>query len=174
MKIYLIGLPGVGKSYWGKKIAKSQNLKFIDLDNSIEDKEQRTINKIFESKGEDYFRRIEKDVLYLESITEEDVLISCGGGTPCFHNNIDFMKEKGTVIYLKSTPKNISSNLKIDQKELSNRPLFKNDPNSVQKRTEELLQKRRKYYEKADQIIDVDRPENLVLSDLINLFSSKS
>jgi len=100
MKIFLIGFMGSGKTHWGPQLSAKVGLTFFDLDKVITEKENKTISEIFAENGEEYFRYLEKEVL--EELVEEnnEFIISCGGGTPCFFNNIKFMKRKGTVIWL--------------------------------------------------------------------------
>jgi shikimate kinase len=100
MKLFLIGFMGSGKTHWGNLLALKLSLPFFDLDKVISEKEQKSIPEIFAEKGEEYFRVVEKDCL--EEIVENnnEFIISCGGGTPCFFNNIQFMKKKGTVVWL--------------------------------------------------------------------------
>src|SRR4051794_20436872 len=100
MKLFLIGFMGSGKTHWGSRLAERFHLPFFDLDKVISEKEQKTIPEIFAEKGEEYFRYCEKQSL--EQLVEENTefIISCGGGTPCFFNNIRFMKDKGKVIWL--------------------------------------------------------------------------
>lgn len=99
MKIYLLGFMGAGKSYWGKQLADHWQLPYYDLDEVIVEAEEMTIADIFSSKGEDYFREKESQLLRKLS-QQENFLISCGGGTPCFQENMDFMNEHGTTIWI--------------------------------------------------------------------------
>ena len=93
---------GSGKTHWGKIWAELYGFAFIDLDAEIEKKEGETVAAIFETKGEVYFRQIE--ALVLRSFEgSENVIIACGGGTPCFLENMQWMNEHGTTIYLSST-----------------------------------------------------------------------
>ena len=86
MKLYLIGLPGSGKSVLAKKISRSLRLPVFDLDECIEMQEGVKISEIFSAKGQEYFRTIEADALRKQSESKEFVMAT-GGGTPCFHNN---------------------------------------------------------------------------------------
>src|SRR3954470_7416337 len=100
MKIFLIGFMGSGKTHWGKLLAAKLHVPFFDLDTVISATEKESVSEIFATKGEEYFRYKEKEIL--EELVEDhdNFIISCGGGTPCFFNNIDFMKKKGRVIWL--------------------------------------------------------------------------
>jgi shikimate kinase len=97
--IYLIGFMGSGKSTLGLKLSKRLSFPFIDLDHYISSKEGMSISSIFMQKGEEAFRMIERRAL-IELSQQGDVVIACGGGTPCFHDNIQKMNETGTTIYL--------------------------------------------------------------------------
>ena len=101
-RIYLLGMMGVGKSTIGKKLSSLLRYTFIDLDKEIEKQEGRTISDIFEQSGEDYFRDIEAKTL--RSIHKEHMVIATGGGTPCFNNNIQYINEHGTSVYLRANP----------------------------------------------------------------------
>jgi len=103
MRVYLIGLPGSGKSTLGKEVAKRLNLKFVDTDEEITKKEGRSIDAIFQDTGEVYFRQLEQATLLTFS-TQEDLLISTGGGAPCFFDNIEVMNKTGITIFIDVPP----------------------------------------------------------------------
>lgn len=105
-KIFIIGFMGSGKTYWGKKWARQSGLAFFDLDEEIEKQEGKTIAAIFEEDGEDYFRKIEATALRAFT-NNKNCLISCGGGTACFNNNMQWMNEHGATLYLFATPQYI-------------------------------------------------------------------
>jgi len=98
--IYLLGYMGSGKSTIGKKLAKKFEVDFIDLDKYIEEKQNSSISQIFELVGETEFRKIEKDTL-IEISKMENKVVSLGGGTPCFFNNMEIINNSGFSIYLK-------------------------------------------------------------------------
>jgi shikimate kinase len=100
MKIFLIGFMGCGKTHWGKELSQKLQLPFFDLDDVIEEKEGKDISSIFSETGEEYFRLLEKDVLYMLTESHESFVMACGGGTPCFFNNIDYMKSRGTTVWI--------------------------------------------------------------------------
>jgi shikimate kinase len=102
MTFFLIGFMGSGKTHWGKIWAEVYGLNFIDLDEVIEIKEGKTIATVFENDGEAYFRQTEAATLRSFD-GAENVIIACGGGTPCFLGNMQWMNEHGTTIYLSST-----------------------------------------------------------------------
>ena len=84
---------GCGKTYWGKILAQKMNLPFFDLDKLVEEREEKSIIEIFAEEGEEYFRMLEKDVLHLITESHESFVMACGGGTPCFFNNIEYLKK---------------------------------------------------------------------------------
>src|SRR5664279_3747501 len=119
--IYIIGFMGSGKTTAGKKLASLLGWSFIDLDKEIEGHEGKTIPEIFSEKGEDYFRDVESHLLRkLKSGT--DTIISTGGGTPCYSDNMDLMLKSGLTIYLKLTPSQLRSRLSESK---DDRPLIK-------------------------------------------------
>ena len=122
MKFFLIGFMGSGKSYIGKKICDKINLSHIDLDDYIVKHEHKSITNIFIENGEIYFREIEKQ--YLSKIINRDnFLLSTGGGTPIYNDNLDLMNVHGTTIYLKYSHITLYNRLKNSK---NNRPLIKN------------------------------------------------
>ncbi len=156
-RIFLTGFMTSGKSTIGPILANVLGMDFFDLDNLIEKEENQTVVEIFEKKGEDHFREIEERIL--KNLTERDnLVVSLGGGTIINQINFEIMRQTGKIIYLKVSPNNLYKRLKnkID------RPLFKdlvlNDKSEEDfiERIKSLLEKRRKYYEKADLIVDTD------------------
>lgn len=100
--LYIIGYMGCGKTTFGRALSEATGLRFIDLDQLIEDRHKATVREIFDTRGEDEFRRIERDMLR-ETAELEDVVVSCGGGTPCFFDNMAFMNRTGTTLWLEAT-----------------------------------------------------------------------
>jgi shikimate kinase len=99
MLIFLIGFMGCGKSYIGRNLAPLLNFEYIDADKYIEEKEGLTVKEIFEQKGEEYFRKQEQ--LFLEQLNpQQNIVVSTGGGAPCFFDNMDVMNKKGLTVYL--------------------------------------------------------------------------
>lgn len=100
MKIFLVGMPGSGKSSVGKLLAESLRIPFIDLDTIIEKEAGRAIREIFSTQGEARFRELERDAL-LKVISEKDrFIVATGGGAPCFFDNLEHMKKNGKVVFL--------------------------------------------------------------------------
>lgn len=120
-KVYIIGFMGSGKTTAGKKLASALGWSFADLDETIEKEQKKSIEKIFSESGEEYFRRLE--YLALHSFDNaRNIVISTGGGAPCYSGNIDFMKETGIIIYLKMNVDEIVRRLVGEQ---DSRPLVK-------------------------------------------------
>lgn len=151
MIIFLIGMPGVGKTYWGKKFALEYGLKHIDLDESIEQHAVKTIPQIFKEDGEEVFREIEARVL--RSVTasvKNNTIISCGGGTPVFHDNLAQMKRQGCTVYMQASVNYLADRLRnADTK----RPLI---DDAVEERLQQLYKNRKNIYEQAHQIVDAE------------------
>jgi shikimate kinase len=120
MRYFIIGFMGSGKTYWGKQWSEVSKLPFFDLDEEIEKKEGKSIAAIFAEKGEAAFRKMETDML--ASFFEKDgFILSCGGGTPCFHKNMKRMNEEGVTIYLESTVEELVQRLHVEKE---TRPLI--------------------------------------------------
>lgn len=150
MKIFLIGFMGCGKTTLGSRLAAKLKYEFIDLDKKLEAGAGMTIGKYFEKHGEEKFRELERNVLQSTSFPE-NVVISTGGGAPCYFDNIDWMNNNGATIYISMTPKALAARLKKAKNE---RPLLKdlNDEQLVNFITEKL-QERDPYYLKAKYVI---------------------
>lgn len=145
---------GAGKTTMGREIAKELDLEFIDLDHHIENRYQKSVNQLFQDIGEEEFRNIEKKIL--REVGEfENVIISTGGGTPCFFDNMEYMNQIGTTIYLKATPEALTSRL-ISCKD--KRPLIK-DKNEAELYSfiKENLDKRTSYYSQANIIYETEQ-----------------
>ncbi len=122
MRFYLVGFMGSGKSYLGKLWATKYHLSFYDLDELIEQEENNSINNIFEQKSEQYFRTLESKALY-KTTSLQNVIIACGGGTACFNDNMQWMNNNGTTVFLNATTANLFTNI---LKEKNKRPLLSN------------------------------------------------
>jgi shikimate kinase len=147
MKLYLIGLPGSGKSFLGKQLADEMKLPFIDLDAVIERETQTTIAQLFSEKGEDYFRSLEATALRQQS-KESGFVMACGGGTPCFHNNLNFINETGKSIFINTPVKEIVKRLCVAERQ--NRPLLaESTPEALEDKLNALLEKRLPFYNSA-------------------------
>ena len=156
-RIFIIGYMGAGKTTVGKALAKELNIEFYDLDWYIEARMRKTVKQIFDEQGEEGFRRIENNMLH-EVGEFETVIVSCGGGTPCFFDNMDFMNRQGETVYLKATPEVLYGHLKMGK---TVRPLLLNKtPEEVQVFIKEQLQKREAFYTKAKHTLDVNLMDN--------------
>jgi shikimate kinase len=145
-KFFLIGYMGSGKTTTGKQLAKQLNLQFIDIDMFIENRYCKSISAIFEEKGEAVFREIERKIL-LEILDFENVVISTGGGTPCFFDNMDLMNQSGITIYLKTSVAELTERLKNEKQK---RPLIKNkDSEEIKTYVAANLEKREHFYNQA-------------------------
>jgi shikimate kinase len=152
MRIFLIGFMGSGKTHWGRQLAKQLRIPYYDLDDVIAAKEKKSVSQIFAESGEESFRLKEREVL--ESLIDENetMVLSCGGGTPCFFNNIETMKKYGIVVWLNTHMDVLLTRLKNEK---SSRPLIKNIPDGdMRSFIVRKLNERRIYYEQADVIID--------------------
>lgn len=148
MKLYLIGLPGSGKSFLGKLLADEAKLPFIDLDQEIEQEAGVPIRKIFSEKGEVYFRSLEAVALRQQSKAAEFVM-ACGGGTPCFHENMKFIHSSGKSIFLNPPLTEIINRFNTEEKE--NRPLLSGtSPEQLEEKLKMLLSKRISFYTQAN------------------------
>jgi shikimate kinase len=153
---------GSGKTHWGKLMSAKLQLPFRDLDTLIVEKEQRTISDIFAEKGEEYFRYLEMQTLEELTEKEENFVLSCGGGTPCFFNNIEFMKKSGKVVWLNTSVDVLKGRL---LKERLSRPLIREVSDEELKRfINRKLSERRMYYEQADVMVN---EESISLDELI-------
>ena len=118
--VFLIGYMGCGKTTLGEVLAHQLNLMFIDLDDYIEDRQGKTIVEIFDEMGEKGFRELETQALQ-EIAAMDDVIVACGGGTPCHDDNMTLMNETGITVWLTTSPERITARLLLsDQK--SKRP----------------------------------------------------
>lgn len=100
--IFLIGMPGCGKTTLGRALARMTDRRFIDLDIYIEGRYSRSVSDIFAQMGEDKFRQIERSMLH-EVAEMEDVVVACGGGAPCYFDNMEYIDSRGTTILLRAS-----------------------------------------------------------------------
>lgn len=151
--IIIIGYMGAGKTTVGKALAKELGVMFYDLDWYIESRMRKTVKQIFDEIGEEGFRKIERNMLH-EVAEFENVVVSSGGGTPCFFDNMDYMNQLGETIYLKASPETLHTHLKMGK---GVRPLLLNKtPEEVEIFIREQLKLREPFYNKAKHIIDIN------------------
>ena len=156
-RIILIGYMGAGKTTVGKALAKELGIIFYDLDWYIENRMRKSIAQIFEERGEEGFRKIEYNMLH-EVAEFENVIISCGGGTPCFFDNMDYLNQQGQVVYLKADPEVLYKHLAMSK---NDRPLLRGKSHEqLINFIREQLEKREPYYTKARYILDVSLMDN--------------
>ena len=154
MKVILLGYMGSGKSTVSKILAKKLGIEALDLDDYISEKENNSINNIFKKKGEIYFRLKENEYLKELLYSTNSFVLALGGGTPCYANNMDLIKEKSISIYLKA---NLNTLYKRLHNEKASRPLI-SDLNDV--KLKEFIAKhlfeRAPFYEQSNYTIILD------------------
>lgn len=151
MIIFLIGFMGSGKSTVGKKLAKKMSLGYVDIDQEVEKLEGLSIAKLFEIKGESYFRTAEHNLLKLQC-NKSDIIVACGGGTPCFYNNMDLMNEAGITVYIQMNVDALFSRL-VNAK--NDRPLLKNlDQQALKAYIKQKLSERESTYLQSKCIVN--------------------
>ena len=154
--IALIGFMGSGKTTVGKFLAKTMDMKFVDIDKVIESQEKKSINDIFQKKGQIYFRDLEREVISQESL-KNDCVIATGGGSILDNENIKRLKETSFIVFLNATIECLYLRLKDN----TTRPIL-NDAEDKRKLIEELLEKRKFLYQiSADYIIDINEYTNI-------------
>jgi len=157
MKIILLGYMGSGKSTIGKALANELNLSFVDLDHAIENEIGMSIRDYFEASGELKFRRLENEVLKKILNENNDMILSTGGGTPCYGNNLDLMKMtfNAKVFYLKATIKTLTERL-VSEK--GTRPLIQSiGDDDLPEFIGKHLFERSNFYLQAHHVVDIDQ-----------------
>lgn len=164
MKIYLIGYMGSGKSTLGHELAKVLGIQWTDLDDVFELKYKISIPDFFEKYGENAFRELEHKVLTDISVIP-DMVVSTGGGTPCFHDNMKLMNQTGLTIYLSATPELIVSRIESLARK---RPVFQLiKGNDALQNIELHLKTRVMFYEQSKIKIDAENPDSGELKKMI-------
>ena len=144
--IFLVGFMGSGKTTWGKKIANALNIPFVDLDHEIVENIGMTIPEYFKLHGEDAFRTIENE--YLKKQADRIAIISTGGGTPCYFDNMEWINNNGLSLYLYHTPKSLWS--RLSQSDVNKRPVLKGlSGDELFEFIDVKLNERSEFYEKA-------------------------
>ncbi len=156
-RIVLIGYMGSGKTTVGKALAKEVGLPFYDLDWYIESRMRKKVSQIFAERGEEGFRQIERNMLH-EVAEFEDVVISCGGGTPCFFDNMEYLNQQGQVVYLRCEPEVLRQHLLMGK---GDRPLLKGkSADELVSFISEQVAYREQFYTKARYTLDVTLMDN--------------
>lgn len=169
-RIFLIGYMGSGKTTIGKMLAAKLSYSFVDMDAHIEEKQFKSVSRIFAEKGEDEFRQIEKKCLH-EVGEFENVIISTGGGAPCFFDNVEYMRKQGLTVYLKLTPEELKT--RLESSKANKRPLLaERKGDELLRFISEGLSKREPFYSQAEIVITNDTEENIV-KEITELISQK-
>ena len=156
-RIFLIGYMGAGKTTLGKAFSRELGLTFIDLDWYIEERFHKTVQQLFSERGEQGFRELEQKMLH-EVAEFEDVVISAGGGTPCFFVNMDYMNACGDTVFLQVEPEVLFRRLKVAKQQ---RPLLANKSDEeLMNFICEALQKRHPFYSQAKLLFRADELED--------------
>ena len=170
-KIILLGYMGCGKSTIAVQLSKSIKIPFVDLDEKIEEKVNLSINAIFETRGEIYFRKLEHEV-FVELLNSPDqLIIGLGGGTPCYGNNHELLKgENVTSIYLKASIETLFNRLSVNK---SKRPLIanKNDAEMKEFIATHLFERSFYYNQAQHKVIVDDKTVAAVVLDILNVLA---
>ena len=157
LRIILVGYMGSGKTTVGKALAEALGLSFYDLDWCVESRYHRTVPQLFAERGEEGFRELERRLLH-EVAEFEDIVLACGGGTPCFFDNMDFITSQAQTVYLKATPETLAMHLRMGKVE---RPLIKGKTHEqLTDYIRESLAQREPFYSRAHHTLCVDLLEN--------------
>jgi shikimate kinase len=152
VKIYLIGFMASGKTHWGRQLSQKLSLPFFDLDEQVSENAGKTIPEIFAAEGEEKFRLLEKEVLHIITESHESFVMACGGGSPCYFNNIEYMNQAGTTVWINTPMDELYARL---VKEKATRPLISNLTDEQLKHfIGKKYSDRRIFYEQADLTID--------------------
>jgi shikimate kinase len=151
--VFLIGMPSSGKTTLGKELSRYIRYRFLDTDKLIVKAEGMSVKDIFETKGEPYFREVEAQIL--RSIRPDSkIIVSTGGGMPCFLGGIDYIKKNGVSVFLNVPAIDIFNRLSNHKQD--DRPMFKKGNPALLTALQEKLDSRMEYYSQADIIISED------------------
>lgn len=167
--IILIGYMCAGKTTIGKALAKRLGRTFYDLDWYVEERFHKKIPQIFAEEGEARFRNLECRMLH-EVAEFEDIVLACGGGTPCFYDNMDYMNAVAETVYLKASTETLCRHVAMSRGE---RPLLKGKTDEeLRSFIDTQLAQRAPYYEKAQHIIDINVLDSFdKVKDIVNLIT---
>jgi shikimate kinase len=174
LKVVLVGLPGSGKSTFGKVLAKELRVDFLDLDRLIEQQSGKTIPMIFSEKGEGTFRELESKELERVLSNKESFVLASGGGCPCFNDNMDLINQKGISVYLDVPLNEISS--RLQHSKVSNRPMFEGlDAGEITLKLKNLLAQRGRFYDQAKiKLSGNDFSAEFLIMELISILKGQS
>lgn len=143
---------GSGKTHWGRLLSEKLGIRFFDLDEAVTEQAGKSIPEIFAAEGEEKFRMMEKDVLHIITESHESFVMACGGGSPCYFNNIDYMNKAGTTVWINAPLDVLHHRL---MKEKDKRPLIKEIPDDqLRNFIGKKFSDRKIYYELADVTMD--------------------
>ena len=146
--VFLIGYMGCGKTTLGEVLARQMDCRFIDLDEFIEQRQGMTVVQIFDEMGENRFRELETEALH-EVASMTDVIVGCGGGTPCHGDNMALMNQAGVTVWLTTSPERITARLLLPEQK-SKRPKINTLPaHEVLPLVKKELQSRSPFYAQA-------------------------
>lgn len=146
MKLFLIGMMGSGKTYWAEKLKRRSKIPAYDLDALVEMMEEKTIAEIFEEDGEEYFRKAEAGMLRLFA-EKKQFILSCGGGTPCYYDNMKWMNNQGITLWINEPVETLARRL---SKGKSHRPLIRDlDELALKEFLNKKLEERSAFYNQA-------------------------
>jgi shikimate kinase len=167
--IFLIGMPGAGKTFWGKAWAEQHGWSFVDLDDHVVQMTGYTIPQIFKSAGEEGFRAIEAVVLEqtIKGSGKSNTIIATGGGTPIYEDNMDVMLASGCVVFLKTRTKTLLKHLGESPEE---RPLLQQ---LSEERLEAMQEERMRFYSRAHQQIEVEKNTEATFAQILKACSNR-
>ena len=157
VRIFLTGYMGAGKTTLGKAFARRMDISFIDLDWYIEERFHKTVEELFTERGETGFRELERNMLH-EVAEFENVVISTGGGTPCFFDNMDFMNQTGKTVFLDVHPDVLFRRLRVAKQQ---RPILQGkEDDELKAFIVQALEKRAPFYHQAQYVFNADELED--------------
>ena len=162
-KIFIVGMPGSGKSTMAKYLSSETSFKYLDLDEEIELKSKKSVSKIFEIDGEESFRVLEKETLDEIIQKEEKFILATGGGTPSYDDNMGKMNENGITIFLNTSPEILIERISRKNK----RPLF--NSTNVREKVSKIFDERIKFYKRSKHTIINNNREKAL--SIINSYS---
>ena len=162
-KIFIVGMPGSGKSTMAKYLSSETSFKYLDLDEEIELKSKKSVSKIFEIDGEESFRVLEKETLDEIIQKEENFILATGGGTPSYDDNMEKMNENGITIFLNTSPEILIERISRKNK----RPLF--NSTNVREKVSKIFDERIKFYKRSKHTIINNNREKAL--SIINSYS---